>query len=469
MVTPETTADLEPGAPLEQNDQESAPWQIRDALAAVFLSNSFRASRQSQHLLQYLVDQTLDGHSEMLKERIVGAKVFGRSPDYDTGADPIVRVRAADLRKRLAQYYNGEGAASAIRIEIHPGSYHPIFVRNSLQPATAPKESAGWDARQPSDSLPVEDATSPILISPVSEQSELVSEARPTRNHHRRMLVERSVFLAIIVVLVTGGLAMWTQIQSLNRLSQPWKYQPSVAAFWSAFLNNQKNTDIVLSDSSFSLAEDLGGKIFTLNDYLHHDYMREFSDQGPEVMANLNMIADRNLGATGEFKLTQRILALDKLNSKLHVYNAREYTPDLIKQNNVILVGSRISNPWDELFRDRMNFDFTFHEGKGIVNRAPAPGEQKNYTWTGSDGYCLLAYLPNPEHNGNALIIEGTSSETTQAAGDFLLSENQLSNFLKRLHSGKFPYFEVLLKVSWVNEAPINSSIEAYRIYPNLH
>lgn len=471
MGTSVRTVDIEQGAPLERDQGEPAPSQIREALAALFLSTAFRGSKQSQHLLQYLVNQTLEGHDEMLKERIVGAKVFGRDPDYDTGADPIVRVRAADLRKRLAQYYSCEGAASAIRIEIHPGSYHPVFVCDSARPAMARSTEVpvAWDARQTSASRPVEDASPPRPISSVFGPHAVGSGAKPTFNQRRRMLVERSVFLAIIVVLVTGCIAMWTHIQSVNRSSQPWKYQPSVAEFWSVFLNGQKNTDIVLSDSSFSLAEDIGKKTFTLNDYLHHDYMREFSDQSPDMIANLKMVADRNLGATGEFKLTQRILALDKLNSKLHVYNAREYTPDLIKQDNVILVGSRISNPWDELFQDRMNFDFTFHEGKGIVNRAPAPGEQKNYTWTGSDGYCLLAYLPNPEHNGNALIIEGTSSETTQAAGDFLLSENQLSNFQEKLHSGKLPYFEVLLKVSWVNGAPITSSIEAYRIYPNLH
>lgn len=471
MVAPIRTADVEHDTPLERNRQEPDPGQIRDALAAVMRSTAFRASKQSQHLLQYLVDQTLEGHAEALKERVVGASVFGRDADYDTGTDPIVRVRAADLRKRLAQYYNGEGSGTAIRIEIHPGSYHPIFVSDSPRPSAdqATEETAAWNARQMPHPLPVENTSPPIPVSLASESHKVVSKAKSTFNQSRRMLIERSVFLAIIVTLLAGSVMMWTQIQSMNRSSQPGKYQPSLAAFWSVFLNPQKNTDIVLSDSSFSLAEDIGKQTFTLNDYLHHDYLRELSEQNPAMMAIMNMIVDRNLGATGEFKLTQRILALDKLSSKLHVYNAREYTPDLIKQDNVILVGSRISNPWDELFQDRMNFDFTFHEGKGIVNRAPAAGEKKNYTWTGSDGYCLLAYLPNPEYNGTALIIEGTSSETTQAAGDFLLSENQLSNFQKRLHLSKLPYFEVLLKVSWVNGAPITSAIEAYRVYPNLH
>lgn len=470
MGTPAKSVDAERGEPLEGTSQPSDPTQIREALAAVFLSAAFRASKQSQHLLQYLVEQTLAGHPDLLKERIVGARVFGRDPDYDTGADPIVRVRAADLRKRLAQYYNGEGAASPVKIEIHPGSYHPVFLSESQPPAagSANMEPGDWAARLASDSGPAR-GTTPTADTPGVSEDPHIAPAHETSRPSRRLAVERLAFSTVILVLATLCFAMWTHIRDMNRTLRPWKFQPAVAGFWSVFLNGQKNTDIVLSDSSFSLVEDISNEIFTLNDYLYHDYMSRLRDRTPEMIANLTMIANRNLGATGELKLTQRILALDKLNSNLHVYNAREYTPELIKQDNVILVGSRISNPWDELFEDRMNFDFTFHEDKGIVNRAPIAGEQKNYTWNGSVGYCLVAYLPNPEHNGDALLIQGSSSETTQAAADFLLSENQLANFAKMLHVDKLPYFEVLLKVSWVNEAPITTKIVAYRTYPNMH
>lgn len=471
MGTPAKSMDVERGEPLEESSPAPDPSRIREALAAVFLSTAFRASKQSQHLLQYLVDQTLAGHPDMLKERIVGARVFGRDPDYDTGADPIVRVRAADLRKRLAQYYNGEGAASPVKIEIHPGSYHPVFLSDSQPPVAVPAsvEPLDWAAHLAADSGSTGGATIPGTdLSKVSEEPHF-ARVHDTSRPSRRLAAERLVFSMVILLLATMCFGMWTHIRDMNRTLRPWKYEPALAGFWSVFLNGQKSTDIVLSDSSFSLVEDISKEMFTLNDYLYHDYMSRLRDRTPEMIANLTMIANRNLGATGELKLTQRILAMDKLNSNVHVYNAREYTPDLIKQDNVILVGSRISNPWNELFEDRMNFDFTFHEDKGIVNRAPIAGEQTNYTWDGSVGYCLVAYLPNPEHNGDALLIQGTSSETTQAAADFLLSENQLVSFEKMLHVSKLPYFEVLLKVSWVNEAPITTKIVAYRTYPTMH
>src|SRR5579871_824429 len=101
--------------------------QVQRALAEILRSVHFRGSKQSQHLLQYIVTQSLDGHVERLKERIIGAEVFGRPIDYDTNVDPIVRSRAAEIRKRLAQYYMEEGKDSPIRIKFSPGSYLANF------------------------------------------------------------------------------------------------------------------------------------------------------------------------------------------------------------------------------------------------------------------------------------------------------------------------------------------------------
>lgn len=82
---------------------------------------------------------------------------------------------------------------------------------------------------------------------------------------------------------------------------------------------------------------------------------------------------------------------------------------------------------------------------------------------------CVVAYLPNLDHNGIILLIEGTGAEATEGAGDFLLTEDQLSNFKKMLHVNKLPYLEVLLKVSSVRGTPLTATIEAYRAYDDLH
>jgi hypothetical protein len=145
--------------------------------------------------------------------------------------------------------------------------------------------------------------------------------------------------------------------------------------------------------------------------------------------------------------------------------------PALTKRDNVILIGGDISNPWDDLFQDRMNFTAKFMPDGSIMvaNRAPARGEQAIYSQTDSVQYCVVSYLPNPDRSGVVMLIEGTDAEATEAAGDFLLSDDQLSSFKKLLHAQKFPYFEVLLKVSSVPGTPLTASIEAYRTYPALN
>ncbi len=75
------------------------------------------------------MEHTLAGRSAELKERLLGIEVFRRAPDYDTNTDPVVRVTAAEVRKRIAQYYQEPGHAHEIRIDVPTGSYVPHFSR----------------------------------------------------------------------------------------------------------------------------------------------------------------------------------------------------------------------------------------------------------------------------------------------------------------------------------------------------
>jgi hypothetical protein len=77
--------------------------------------------------------------------------------------------------------------------------------------------------------------------------------------------------------------------------------------------------------------------------------------------------------------------------------------------------------------------------------------------------------LPLPDHQGKVLLLDGTGAESVEAEGEFLLSEHQLSNFEKQLHVDKLPYFEVLLRISLVRGTPLDTTVVAYRTYPNLH
>ena len=105
-------------------------------LERVLASHLFRASRRCVSLLRRITELSLAGDGDSLKERALGIDVFGRAADYDTSQDPVVRATAAEIRKKLAQYYQDPAHVHEPRIEVHPGSYIPEF--HAADPATVP-------------------------------------------------------------------------------------------------------------------------------------------------------------------------------------------------------------------------------------------------------------------------------------------------------------------------------------------
>lgn len=100
---------------------------VRAELEHVLGSPLFRSSRRCQHLLRRITEQTLAGDIDSLKERALGIEVFGRPADYDTSQDPVVRASAAEIRKKLAQYYQEPGHEAELHIDLPPGSYVAEF------------------------------------------------------------------------------------------------------------------------------------------------------------------------------------------------------------------------------------------------------------------------------------------------------------------------------------------------------
>jgi len=105
--------------------------QIQELVEDILRSVPFRTSRQCQDLLCYIVEHSIAGSEDLLRERVIGVEVFGRAADYDAAEDPVVRLRAADIRKRLAQYYQArENELGNWKIEIPTGSYKAQFHRS---------------------------------------------------------------------------------------------------------------------------------------------------------------------------------------------------------------------------------------------------------------------------------------------------------------------------------------------------
>jgi hypothetical protein len=100
---------------------------VQAELDRVLASSAFKGSRRSSDFLRFVVDSSLSGHPESIKERTIGVEVFGRPADYDTSEDAIVRVKANEVRKRLAQAYQEIGTDGPVHIEIPAGGYVPEF------------------------------------------------------------------------------------------------------------------------------------------------------------------------------------------------------------------------------------------------------------------------------------------------------------------------------------------------------
>ena len=142
------------------------------------------------------------------------------------------------------------------------------------------------------------------------------------------------------------------------------------------------------------------------------------------------------------------------------------------RNTNLVLLGNPTSNPWYQVFESRLNFTEQANTyGMSVVsNLKPQANESATYGTTDTTlSYCAVAYLPKADHTGNVLLIQGTTSEATEAGGEFLLTEGELSDLLQRWHVTRPPYFELLLKVSHVQGAALTTQVEAYRTYPNLH
>lgn len=161
---------------------------VQAQLQRMLENSHFSHSRRFPPFLRFVVSQTLAGQGDLLKERSIGIEVFGKDPDYDTASDPIVRVTAAEIRKRIALYYREPGHEQELQISLPPGSYVPRF--------HLPGNS--------SEALPLADVVQPSVSAPGLPAAP-ESVAAPDRGFSRK----RWLILAGVVVCVVLATAEW--------------------------------------------------------------------------------------------------------------------------------------------------------------------------------------------------------------------------------------------------------------------
>ncbi len=439
-----------------------APHQIeigteegRSLLLRVVNSQELKRSSRLRELLLYLGKRSLSSPKATIREQEIGAAVFERPEDYDTNIDNIVRVNVSELRKRLAHYFMEEGAEEKAVVEIPRGGYSLVFL---ARPA----------AEEPPANLLATETLPPGQIpAPHKDGSHTAPE--------QEQRVPRRSFTAVIwsgvLVLALGAATFLSwENRSLRNQLRPWQADPAREAFWSQFFASGSPVDIVTADTSYALAEDMLKRPISLDDYLDYKYKSYADLPGitPATRDALNLVLDRNTGSVGDFEAAERIMEIAAHSPALRLASAREYTPESIKNNNVILIGSRESNPWVELYKDKLNFyveyDPALHRSY-VANRAPAAGEQSVYEIVNdkNHAYSVVAFVRNLSDHRYTLIIAGTDSQGTRAAGEFITSKEGIAAVRDRLPAGRYPYFEVLLSSSRIEGTTLGTSIQAWR------
>src|SRR5271170_1715496 len=199
--------DSAPSGHAGLNDEEKAA--IHAQLERLLENPHFSHSRRFPSFLRYVVEQTLSGQTDNLKERTLGIEIFGRNADYDTSSDPIVRVTAAEIRKRIAQYYQEPGHEGEIKVSLPSGSYVPHF-----QWVATPNEEPAVPA------VPAAEAVTSVEA--VHDEVVPVAKARPGRGLKRALL---GVGITVALLVVVGVIYL--------RSAQ----HPAAGFFWGPVLN----------------------------------------------------------------------------------------------------------------------------------------------------------------------------------------------------------------------------------------
>lgn len=117
---------------------------IREQVERIVATPDFAGFPRSVAFLRYVVEQTLAGRGDELKESVIGVEVYGRDPGYNPKVDSVVRTQARRVREKLNEYYNVVGKDDPVRIEIPKGAYVPEFKVGAE--AAAAKPARKWGA-----------------------------------------------------------------------------------------------------------------------------------------------------------------------------------------------------------------------------------------------------------------------------------------------------------------------------------
>lgn len=408
---------------------EPGEQDVREELDRIVTSRAFRTSHRCQDFLQYVVAKTLDGDSKLLKERILAVQVFGRDAAGSLSEDSIVRVGAREVRKRLAQYYVGEGANNHVRIELPAGSYIPSFQ---------------WHAPAPAAQIRVERDPEPAKPEPSPS-------AQHARLNRKRLLLSAAVLALCVVAAVWKVTSapqgpfetFWQPAFARNTpvmiaIAHPVVYLPSVRA--QQLDANRNGTP----DPPIQRAIDVPPNLLTGSDFI--PIVNQFVGFGDaEAASRLSSL------------FSQR-----RVRSRVRLASRMEFSD--LRGAGAVLIGA-YTNRWTmDLMKD-MRYRFEYQaEGKPCIAEGTT-GCRWTLTTKAADGrsaedYILLCRLPHSATGGFTVICAGLNVYGTEEAGRIMSDPESLTPILRKLPKSWADHnLEMALHVAVVGDAPAQSEL----------
>jgi hypothetical protein len=375
---------------------------VQQQLELLLASPLFHSSKRYPRFLRFVVARALAGQTDQLKERILGVEIFDRPADYDTNTDPIVRVTAAEIRKRIEHYYQDPKHSHEIRMILPSGSYAPQFYWPG-HPSAPPTSSVELPVEVP-ETVKVEPApTLPVVPVPA-----------PVPESRRIFAANRMpAFALAALVLVIASATLW-------RASRP----PVLKQFWEPFVNSPNPVLICVADQS---------QYSTIR-------LRDAADPSHEITLPDTMVA---LIIDDVSPLVNVAALLRTYGKTSRVLAESNTTFTDLRRAPSIFIGA-FDNSWTLRMTSPLHFHFANDAAmnKLWIEDRSNPGNHKwmmdrtiQQTGTYSD-YAIVARFVDPNIEQLVVVGAGIGRGGTVAAGEFLVDEQRMEEMLKQVPSG---------------------------------
>ena len=371
--------------------------RIREQLERLLAHPLFANSKRYPALLAYTVEQTLLGNAGELKERSIAVEVFGRSPAYDANADPVVRITAGEVRKRLTQYYYDAAHRSEMVIELPLGSYVPAFRGPERPVAEAEVAPVPEEATAPSSEIP------PLAPEP-----------------SRRGRLAWWLAASAIILLAVAATAGWVAGQRYRPEPPP---PSNIDRFWKPVTGSLTPTTFCLGEPAKNINLD------AIN-----NYDAPVAASKPEPLY-FRLHYSGHLALADVITLTRTVAALASIHKSFRVLPASEASFAQLREGPVVLIGA-FDNIWTLRVTQNLRFGFESKDGVALLVDRKSKTET---TWATawdlpyqklSRDYAIVARIHDSTTGQPVIIAAGISEEGTEAAGEILYNPIYLDSLL---------------------------------------